>query len=387
MPNLPIFVALKNTSTAFLMFQKARESTYLESTSLLMTVIKWRKPLIIVVLVAAVASFIFSGPTFIRPKYKSTVIFFPAAANSISQAVLESNTSELVAFGEETQVEQMLQILNSDEIRSIIIKKYDLMKHYRIDPSSKYPITKLYSEYNDNITYEPTEFLSIRIKVLDEDPQMAANIGNDIASLLDSVKNRIQRDRLYQAMKIVESEYNEKLAVITAKQDSLKVLREMGLMDYQNQAIIWNEEYAKSYSSYNNDIAVLPELEKYKSANDSMVVNVKARIKGAASRMKNLQSKLDLLAKHGGTNISLNEDLSTQVAELNKLKLQYQKLKIDAEHNMPPKFIINRAVKAEMKSYPIRWLIIVVSVFASFILALITMVVIERIKEIQYLFE
>jgi uncharacterized protein involved in exopolysaccharide biosynthesis len=369
------------------MFQKARETAYLESTSLLMTVIKWRKPLVIVVLVAAIASFIFSGPTFIPPKYKSTVVFFPAAASSISKAVLESNPAELVAFGEEKQVEQMLQILNSDEIRSIIIKKYDLMKHYRIDPSSKYPLTDLYQEYVDNISYEATEFLSVRIQVMDENAQMAANIANDIASLLDSVKNRLQRDRLLEAMKIVEYEYNEKRAMVTAQQDSLKTLREMGVMDYQNQSIIWNEEYAKSFSSYNNDIAALKELEKYKAGDDTMVVNVKARIKGAESRIKTLQTKLDLLAKYGGTNLALSEDVSTQMQELTKLKLQHQKLKIDAEHNIPPKFIINKAVKAEMKSYPIRWLIVVVSVFASFILALIILVIIERIKEFQYLFD
>jgi tyrosine-protein kinase Etk/Wzc len=366
------------------MFQKARESAYLESTSLLMTFVRWRKPLLVVVLVSSVAAFIFSGPSFIHPKYKSTVVFFPAAATSISKAVLESSPGELVAFGEETQMEQMLQILNSDEIRSIIIKKYDLMKHYRIDPSSSFPVTHLYSQYNDNITYEPTKYLSVQINVLDESPQMAADICNDIASLVDSVKGRLQRDRLHEAMKIVQQEYEYKLALVTGMRDSLKMLREMGLMDYGNQASIYNEEYAKSFSSYNNDIAALPELEKYRGEDDTMVVNVRARIKGAQSRMKNLQSKLDLLAKYGGTNIALNEDLSMQVGELEKLKLQYQKLKIDAEHNIPPKFIINRAVKAEMKSYPVRWLIVLVSVFCSFIVALIAVIIIDRIREIQY---
>jgi uncharacterized protein involved in exopolysaccharide biosynthesis len=374
----------KKRGKTHLMFQKARESAYLESTSLLMTFVRWRKPLLVVVLVSAVASFIFSGPSFIHPKYKSTVVFFPAAATSVAKAVLETNPGELVAFGEETQMEQMLQILNSDEIRSIIIKKYDLMKHYRIDPSSTYPQTTLYHEYDDNINYEPTKYLSVQINVLDENPQWAADIANDIASLLDSVKNRMQRERLQQAMKIVEQEYQYKLALVTGERDSLKTLRELGLMDYGNQANIYNEEYAKSFSSYNNDIAALPELEKYRGEDDTLVVNTRARIKGAASRMKNLQTKLDLLAKYGGTNISLNEDLGMQVGELNKLKLQYQKLKIDAEHNIPPKFIINRAVKAEMKSYPVRWLIVAVSVFCAFILALIAVIVIDRIKELRY---
>src|SRR3954468_21201026 len=117
------------------MFQKARESNYLESTSLLFLLVRWRKPLSIVLLCTLVAAFIFSGPGFITPKFKSSVIFFPSATNSISKAILDDNSSEkqdILAYGEEEQAEQMLQILNSDEIRSRIISKYDLMKHYDI---------------------------------------------------------------------------------------------------------------------------------------------------------------------------------------------------------------------------------------------------------------
>src|SRR5574338_1376577 len=118
------------------MFQKARESAYLESTSLLFLLVRWRKPLAIVMLSTLIAAFIFSGPSFIEPKYKSTVILFPSATNSISKAILEDSYSEkqdILAFGEEEQAEQMLQILNSDEIREAIIKKFDLFTHYKIE--------------------------------------------------------------------------------------------------------------------------------------------------------------------------------------------------------------------------------------------------------------
>src|SRR3954468_6868116 len=111
------------------MFQKARESNYLESTSLLFLLVRWRKPLSIVLLCTLVAAFIFSSPLFITPKFKSSVIFFPSSTNSISKAILEESVSEkqdILAFGEEEQAEQMLQILNSDDIRLAIINKYDL---------------------------------------------------------------------------------------------------------------------------------------------------------------------------------------------------------------------------------------------------------------------
>jgi capsular polysaccharide biosynthesis protein len=368
------------------MFQKSREASYLESTSVLLTVIRWRKPLVIVVLAALVGSYILSGPTFITPKYKSTVIFFPAATNSISRSVMDNNNAsqDLLAFGEEKQVEELMQILNSDEIRDVIVGKFDLMHHYGIDAASKYPQTRLHDLYESNVQFKATEFSSIKIEVMDSDPQMAADIANDIGSLLDSMKTRLQRTRALDALKILMLEYDDRVANIKAKEDSLQVMRELGVTDFRNQSSIWNEEYAKSFSSYNNDVASLAVLQKYRSETDSAVVNTKARINGAASRMKNLQLKINLLAQYGGANVALTDDVYMQREQLNRLKQQIEKLKVDAGQNLPHTFIINRAVKAERATYPSRWFIVAIAMLCTVVLSLVTLISIERIKEIQY---
>ena len=168
------------------------------------------------------------------------------------------------------------------------------------------------------------------------------------------------------------------------KEDSLMKLRELGVMDFKNQSIIWNEEYAKSYSSLNNESAMLPVLEKYKSANDTAIINTKARIKGAESKIKNLQSKLDLLALYGGASVSLNEELTLERVEVSKLKEQFDKLRVDANQNLTHKFVVNKAIKAEKKCYPVRWLILLVSVVGVFLLSLVIILAFERLKEVQY---
>lgn len=368
------------------MFQKAREATYLESTSIFVTLVRWRKPLLIVTLLSILASSIFSSSYFISPKYKSTVIFFPAASTSISRAILDENVSDkqdLLAFGEEEQAEQMLQILNSDEIRNIVIEKFDLLNHYGIDRNSRYPQTDLISEFEDNINFRQTEFMSIRIDVLDTDPKIAADIANTIASLVDSMKSKIQRERANDALKIIEMEYSRKLASINRIEDSLTVLRGKGIMDYANQSIIWTEEYAKSFSMYNNEIASLKVLEQYREANDSSIINTRARIFGAESRMKALQPKLDALARYGGATMSLSSQLYNERGNLNILKLQHDKLSVDVQQDLSHKFIVNKAEVAEKKSFPIRWLIVAISTFCAFIIALITILFIERSKEIS----
>ena len=51
-----------------------------DSGSLVIFLYKWRKPLIIVIIVAALSSWFFSCPWFIKPKYQSIVIMYPASS-------------------------------------------------------------------------------------------------------------------------------------------------------------------------------------------------------------------------------------------------------------------------------------------------------------------
>ncbi len=369
------------------MFQKARESSYLESTSLLVLAVRWRKPLLVITILAALGAVIFSGTYFIKPKFKSTVILFPAATNSISKALMGENSSDkqdILAFGEEEQAEQLLQILNSDEIRDAVARKYNLMQHYGIDSTQNYPITAFAGEFNDNISFQRTEFMSVRIDVLDADPQMAANIANDIASLLDSIESKIQQQRALQALVILEQSYNEKLATMKQKEDSLKYIRQHGVMDYANQANVWNVEYARSYATFSNEKGSLEILEKYRPANDSSIVNTKARIKGAEASIRDLQLKLNQLADFGGASISLSEELSLDRESLSKLKAQHERIKVDAMQNISHKFVVNKATKAEKKSYPVRWLIVLVSSLCAFFLGIIVLLIINRTKELNF---
>ena len=189
--------------------QSNQEQSHFDSANLIVFLYKWRKPLLIIGLLAAITSSVIA--LMIPDKYKSTVIMFPTQTSSVSKSLLSDNAGakhDILQYGEEEEAEQLLQVLYSDDIRSHITRKYNLMKHYGIDSTDKYKNTLLNAEYESNVTYKRTEFMSVQIDVLDEDPQMAANIANDIASLLDSVKTHMMRDRATLGLKLVEEDYN-----------------------------------------------------------------------------------------------------------------------------------------------------------------------------------
>ena len=67
-------------------------------------------------------------------QFKSTVIMFATPQHSIGEQFYEEiKRNDLLEYGETEDAERLLQILNSDRIRTRIIQKYDLWLHYDID--------------------------------------------------------------------------------------------------------------------------------------------------------------------------------------------------------------------------------------------------------------
>jgi len=335
------------------MSEEIKRSEEFDSSNLVIFLYKWRKPLFIVMVVALVGSWFFSLPWFITPKFKSTVILYPASSSSISKALLGEKggkNEDLTAFGEDEQAEQLLQILNSNKIRDKVIWKFNLMKHYGIDSTSKIKFSKLFKEYENNISFRRTEFMAVQISVYDEEPQMAADIANNIASLLDSTKNDMQRQRSVAGFKVVEAEYKALQAEVGQIVDSLVKIGGLGVNDVDYQSQVLNQQMAISIMNGNKTAQV------------------------------GLQKKLDILGKYGGIYMSLKNALEFKTEQLTLLQAKYKEAKVDAEENLPQKFIVSDAYKAERKSYPIRWLIISVSTFAALFLAIIVIMVMEKIS-------
>lgn len=321
------------------------------STDLLIYMWEKRVPLIIVSFFAAVASIIISFT--ITPKFRSTVVMFPTTSTSISRNLLSENFSgraTLYEIGEEEQSEQLMQILNSEEIRNRIIEKYNLMEHYEIDPDSKFPMTQLYAEYKSNIKFKLTEYLSVVVDVLDKDPRIAADMANDIAALVDTVFNKMLRQRAVDAFYLVEKEYNDMVDNMNELRDSINRIRELGINDYETQSERYNEALGRAITEGN-------------------------------TRAQNImQAKLDTLSKYGGIYVSMRDQLVYETSRLSRMKQRYQEAKLEAEQNLSHKFVVDSAYKAEKKAYPKKSIIVIISTIAAFLITLITLIIVENIR-------
>lgn len=199
--------------------------TEIDSKCIFKLILKNKKSVIIILALAVLCAIVFSSKAFIKPLYKSTAILYPTTTYSASKAIMNTNGLIYVdpmEIGEEAQTDQMMQILNSGIIREKIIAKYDLANHYGIKDNWEHKVYKLNKAYDNRIHVRRTEYNSVKISVLDTDPQISAAIANDIANLFDETMNDMQKEIAVKALEIVEKEYNNTINNILALEDSLK---------------------------------------------------------------------------------------------------------------------------------------------------------------------
>ncbi len=306
------------------------------------------KQLLIICLIAAISSTVVAF--ILPPQYKATTILFSSQDNNISKSLLndEPYSKDYLAFGEEKNSEQMLQILKSDEVMQAINKKYNLIDLYGLSKrSDKYAVLKDY--YSNNFNSEITEYQSIKVQVYDHNPDRAALMANSMVSAADSLFRAIVHQRTEAAYRIVKQQYDSMLQVENSLEDSMNYFRKAGILNFDLQV----REYTRGYSE--------------------------AEVKGSPASIEALESKLKPFQQYGKQYFIIENNLIDAYKWMQQLKVNYLQAKANAEKYIPPFFVAEKAVPPDKRTYPIRWLIVAGSTMAAFFFGLAALLFINKI--------
>jgi capsule polysaccharide export protein KpsE/RkpR len=301
------------------------------SFELIKTALRWKFHLLAVLLISALASIFFSSPLFIKPQFKSVAVIYP---------------SNLVSYSDESATEQLLQWCFSEGIVDSVCQKHNLGQHYGIDRESPIFKTLLSLAYKDHVSISKTPYQSVQVQVMDENPQLACDIVNSILKYL----NKTIREAHFKQDSDVVATYNKlidlKKAEIDSTEKSLAELRQKyGLTNYDGQT----EEVTKGFLG---------------------------TAKGQVNKNEVLELKRNLEDK-GGLLLNNSLRLKKLYSELSKI----MDLKATAERGFYRDYnytnMVTRPTVADKKCYPVRSVIVLTSVAASFFLALIILIFIE----------
>jgi hypothetical protein len=323
------------------------------SDSLLAFIWSRRRHLIIICILAAICSTIVAY--LIPVRYKASTILFSSLDNNIGKSLLsdEPYPKDYLSFGEEKNCEQLMQIFKSGEVMRAMDKKFNLMHYYGIPANSpeKYATYKDY--FYDNFSFEITEYQSIKVDVSDKNKDTAAVFANGVVEVADSLYRQIIKQRTQPALKIVKQQYDSTSKMLTTLEDSMTVLRKVGVLDYETQV----KELTKGYAD--------------------------ATVKGTPSSIQTMDDKLKLFGQYGKQYWSLYYGLFHGYKWMQQLKINYAQAKANAEKYVSPFFIAEKAVAPDKKSYPIRWLVVAGSTFAALFFGLLALLIMHKASELN----
>jgi len=307
-----------------------------------------RKAMAIICAIAFVCSVVVSF--LITPKYKATTIMFTNLNNNIGHSIISPlpDARDYMAFGEEKACEQMIQVLSSQAVMRVMMKKYDLMHYYKIAPDepAKYSLLKYY--YTEEFKFDITEYQSIEVDVEDAKPEMAAIMANGVVQVADSIYGDLLKQHAVKAFEVAKMQRDSANKEISKLEDSMTVYRKKGMMNYKDQV----KELTRGYSD--------------------------AIVKGSPANEKEIEDKLQPFEEYGKQYSYYYNALLDRYTIMQQLDQSYVEAKANVEKAITPFFVVEKAITPDKKYSPVRWLIVVGGTFAGLIFGFFLLLVIKR---------
>lgn len=289
-------------------------------------------------IVALVLSAIFSGPYFITPKYKSYAVVYP---------------SNIAPYSDENETEQMLQIMQSRDITDKIIDQYNLSEHYKIAKDYEYYYTTMLWEYAQNVNVSKTPNEAVSIEVMDIAPQVACDMVNTMIELYNLKVRSLHEEKFGEVVRMYERTLAKKKANIDSLQLRLQDLSiNYGLTDFAVQSEQVTKGYLKTIDGNGASRVNDKEVQKLKH---------------------NIEDK-------GAELIVLHNLIGRESLKYVDLKHEYELASMDYDRKFTYTNVITEPYVADKKSYPVRWLIVVITALASFFVTFIAILILENFK-------
>lgn len=302
--------------------------SYFNNKGVFGLITKWKYHILVIVVIAVAASVVFSGPFFIKPKYRSVGVIYPVNISTLS---------------EESETEQMLQILKSQEIKDDIFNSFNLAKHYGLDPKHPHFLTYLNGYFDDNVSFRKTEFESVEISALDVDPKIACRLVDSLIYFYNQKVAEIHRVKYFEVVEIASHDMVKKQIEIDTLNARLnKIRKDYGILDYKIQT--------KEATQY----------------------------QGNSPEMKSL---IENLKEKGGEYMQLDSLKWNAHAKYLKLKEDYEAALSGYEKDITYCHVISEPYVSDKKAFPVRWIIVLLSAIGSLFMAIIVISIIESARK------
>ena len=349
---------------------------------------RWRKPILTLVGIAALGSMIIS--LFLPNYYTATVTFVPA--NEEKELFNTEGTKNNSLFGDEDATDRSMLLSQSSKLVEYMITTYQLAQRYEIDVSTPRGQDRVVKKFADLYAVKKNEYIGIEVSLQDKNPLEAAKMLQGALDRIQVLHKEATANNKALIKKTYESLLKKKrleLDSVSKKVSSLRL--KYNIWDVEEQGELIATLVVSAEAGLAESKSKLKAFEA--TGQEDSIRRYRARVAGLTRKLQSITTDVDSLK--GSINIysfsegkdiilyyeTMVEELSEDIADINT---QYAQFEGQANSIASSIIVLEPIEVPKIRSYPIRWLIVVASTVLAAIFGLLGALLLDLYKKVNW---
>jgi hypothetical protein len=306
--------------------------------------------------------------------YKATTVFYAASPDLAKPELIFGNSlSDPEFYGSGEDLDRLLTLCHSNEIKDHLISTFDLYRHYKMDSTRPFAHHKIRKKLDKRMEVVKTKYDAIELSIEDQDKTLAAGMSNEARESVNRAAVKLITDRLSAVSVTYRASIQEKQVLLHTLNDSLYRLRKIyPIYNIEAQTESMSAIAAQVSSDLAGEQARYEVLKKSNAPRDTLMY-LAARIKGLETQWRSITRSNAGVASFSLENFnegvsriqSLDLNIERLNAQLNEDRIRYQHAVNTAGAAAPALITVSPAEIPVYKSRPTRSLLVIAATLFS----------------------
>ena len=356
------------------------------------TIYRWRKAIRNICLIALVGSIAYSLT--LPNYYQASTIFYPASPELSNPELIFGYTGQVTNyFGSDRDLDRLDEIANSTEVVDYMVRRFRLYEVYGLDSTSLKGRAKVREYFRNLYVAQKNKNDAVELSIEDTDPARAAEMANAARDKINEIAQRLIKGSQSHLLATFEENLKNKTVELDMLADSLRRLQtRYNIYSGAEQGEQLSAQLSTAEAGILRARARLEVLDNNPSIPRDTIAYIKANLLAYEREWKQLMTPD---GKSGGVSIrDFNEGLP-KVSVMTDLHFQARKqLSFDIERynqiraafntNIPTVQVVEKAEPPLIKSRPKRSILVVASVVAALLFAVLGALLAEAYRDFNW---
>ena len=348
------------------------------------TIFKWKRPIIIATLVAAVGSAIIV--LLLPVYYKATTTFYAASPDlAMPESIFGTTNEGMEYYGEDEDIDRIMTIAESSELTGFLINYFNLYEHYDIDTTKAKAPYYVAEALSDLYEVKKTKYDAIELSVEDKDKELATEIANTARAKIDELAQKLIKSSQEKVLQTYESNIQSKNDQLNILNDSLQRTRiKYGVFNTETQSELLATLLAKAEARLANSRARHSALTTMPGVPRDTLTFLLARINALEKEVVTMRDKLNLF-NQGMAQVDVLAQIHEEARDqLGEDEERYKQIKSAYSSYFPTIHLVEAATVPIIKSRPKRTILVLAATMLAFVFSVIGVLILEYYKDVNW---